>query len=434
MVASCDDRLIIEETVEKYAKRGFFKNKIVILFGCTVYARNIRDSLKKHNVKVEAIVDNNPNKVGKDCLSVKVYSPQMYLSQYEEEFAIIVCSKYYYEMTKQLNQWGYKEGIHILNIMVSECEILEKDSESELFSLFEQAETGFERYRNILKRYSREYKVLACPYPGTGDIYMACSLLDIYLKQNNISRYILVVIGNNCRKVANLFRIENIEAVSKEEMELMLKAWEFFGTEKMNIKPLLYWGWRTKHFLYADKYPQITFNEMFQYDVYEFADIQMGKRIAYDKKSEYAKNLFHELGLRPGKTVILAPYAGSFASEMGLELWEQLTDRLIERGYQVCTNSCGESEPPIKNTVPVFFPYEEAVNVLEYAGGFVALRSGLCDIVSQADCKMVIIYEAGFNAARYEYFSLRKMKLNESVTELIFPAENIVERIMDQYE
>ena len=52
-----------------------------------------------------------------------------------------------------------------------------------------------------------------------------------------------------------------------------------------------------------------------------------------------------------------------------------------------------------------------------------------CDIVSSANCKMVIIYENGFNASRYEYFSLRKMGLNDSVEEFVFDndtVENIV--------
>ena len=42
---------------------------------------------------------------------------------------------------------------------------------------------------------------------------------------------------------------------------------------------------------------------------------------------------------------------------------------------------------------------------------------------------MVIIYENGFNASRYEYFSLRKMGLNDSVEEFVFDndtVENIV--------
>ncbi len=58
--------------------------------------------------------------------------------------------------------------------------------------------------------------------------------------------------------------------------------------------------------------------------------------------------------------------------------------------------------------------------MLEYAGAFLALRSGLCDIISQAQCKKVVIYESGFNAARYEYFSLNKMGLSTDAVEFVY--------------
>ncbi len=35
------------------------------------------------------------------------------------------------------------------------------------------------------------------------------------------------------------------------------------------------------------------------------------------------------------------------------EFWEHLTERLLGKGFSVCTNSAGDKEPPIKGTVAV---------------------------------------------------------------------------------
>ena len=97
------------------------------------------------------------------------------------------------------------------------------------------------------------------------------------------------------------------------------------------------------------------------------------------------------MNLKKGRTVILAPYAGSFQSNIPSEAWERLVHSLKSMGYDVCTNCYGEKERPIKNTIPIQFSYEEGIPLIEYAGGFVAVRSGLCDILSQANCSMVIL-------------------------------------------
>lgn len=429
MLASESDKNIIEQTLDESVKENRLCGKRIAIFGCTLYARDIRDSLLNRGVSVDAFIDNNPDKVGRKCLGLPVFLPGDYLAPYDGNVVVVICSKYCHEMKMQVREFGYGED-NILNISIQECLSNTGSRERE----FEQARTlveeGYEIYSSFVKDQEESFQVFVCPYPGTGDIYMACSLLETYLHREKINNYLVVVIGNSCVKVAKLFGIENIRNVTNEEMAKLLKAWEFLGTEKMRVKPLLYWGWRTKRYLYADKYKRITFNEMFQYDVFGFPHLMKGKEIQRNRDSQYAEKLFKELGLKKGKTVILAPYAGSFVSEMRMQEWEAVAENLREMGYSVCTNSSGPSEPVIKGTVSVFFPYDEAINVLEYAGGIIALRSGLCDIISQAKCKKVVLYENGFNAARYDFFSLKKMGLTKHVNELVY-SDQIVSEITE---
>lgn len=432
MLATQSDRILIENAIEEKNKQHFFERKKVVIFGCTIFARDIRDALQSRGIGISAMLDNNPDKAGKECLNVDVWLPEDFFSRERTDTVIIVCSKYNHEMIQQLLRLGHDEK-EILDIPVSESNQVFDDSEEDFENKLREVKEGLALYEKIKGRYADDFFVFLCPYPGTGDIYMAGSYFREYCVQNGIGDYIFLVQGENCRKVAELFQIKNIEVVSELEKTRLLQAWEFVGKEKMQLKPLLYWGWRTKRFLYADKYPAITFHEMFLYDVFGM-DKAAGRELpVVDRSEEYAERLFKKKGLRKGKTVILSPYAGSFVSDMRKEEWAGIAKGLAQRGYDVCTNCNGESEKPVEGTIPFFFPYYEAVSVIEYAGGFIALRSGLCDVVSSADCKMVIIYETGFNAAKYEFFSLKKLGMKDIVYEYEVGTENIYEKIMEVF-
>ena len=431
MLAAQSDRILIEHTIEEKYKQHFFEQKKVVIFGCTIFARDIRDSLRSREIEISAMLDHNPQKAGKRCLNVDVWLPEDFLSRERTGTIVIVCSKYRHEMIQQLLKLGHSEK-EILNIPVSESCQLFDDSEEDFWNKMQDVSEGVALYESIKSQYTNDSFMFLCPYPGTGDIYMACSYFRRYCVQNGINNYMFLVIGENCKRAAELFQIKNIEVVSELEKTKLLQAWEFLGNKKMQLKPLLFWGWRTKRYLYADQYPNITFREMFLYDVFGLDQTAARMLPIMDKDEEYAEKLFKRKKLRRGKTVILSPYAGSFISEMGREEWERIAKGLTERGYDVCTNCSGELESPIKGTLPIYFPYYEAVSVLEYAGGFIALRSGFCDIVSSAKCKIVIIYENGFNASKYDFFSLGKMGINDSVDEFIVN-ESIAKNIIDRF-
>lgn len=429
MLAIQSDRILIENTIEEKYRQLFFEKRKVVIFGCTVFARDIRNALRSRGIEIFALLDNNPEKAGKKCLMVNVWRPEDFFSLEQNDTVIIICSKYSHEMIQQLLRLGHKEK-DILDIPVSENRQVFDDSEEDFEDRLREVREGLALYEKIKSRYTDDFFVFLCPYPGTGDIYMACSYFQKYCAQKGIRNYIFLTVGRNCKRAAELFQIKNIEVVSESEKIRLLQAWEFLGSEKMQLKPLLYWGWRTKRYLYADKYPGITFHEMFLYDVFGLDKTAVRILPIVDQSEEYAQRLFVRKKLRRGKTVILSPYAGSFISEMGIEEWARIARQLMERGYDVCTNCNGKSESPIEGTVPIFFPYYEAVSVLEYAGGFIALRSGFCDIASSARCKMVIIYETGFNAAKYDFFSLKKLGLRDVVFEYEVGTEDMYERIM----
>ena len=295
---------------------------------------------------------------------------------------------------------------------------------------------GYKQYKKLIKTLpGQNTYVFICPWAASGDIYMAGLFLQQFIEKENIDDYVFLVIGKLAYKVAKMFNINNVQIITEEEKINLIDAWAFYGSEKMRVKPLLYWGWRLKHHLNPDANMDVTFLEVMKYDVFNLKKTDKPQVPNLDE-SDYVDQFFTDNCLTKGKTVIIAPYAGSYNSNVTVAFWEKLVQCLTDKGYSVCTNSGGEHEPVIKGSIGVFFPLGEAVSILNNAGYFIAVRSGLCDIVSSSGCNQIILYERGLNAVNYNYFSLRKMGLSNEAIELIYDKESeqdIFEEIMKNY-
>ncbi|WP_026521609.1 hypothetical protein [Butyrivibrio sp. VCB2001] len=405
----------ITKGIGNRAKEGFFTSKKIAVFGINGFSDAIISALSQHNYEVDAFLVNNPDSARFGHGWIRAYTPQEYLWPFSRDVVIVICSRYHMEMIEQLHSLRYEDS-QVLDLTPEGQDIC-RDSQDSMNNAMRAVQKGFVMYSLLLNGRASDTTVFVCPNKGTGDVYLACGLLGEYFKDNGVKRYIITVVNNACRKVVELFGYGNIKVISQEENDTLLFAWEFLGSEMMDVKPMLFYGWRTyKHYLIREK-SKLTVDDIFQYDVFEF-----GSRREYahplSKNEEYIKREFASKGLIPGKTIILSPYAGFFKSCIETSVWEQLTERFIESGYTVATNSSGDNEPVIRGSVPVFFPYTCAERFLEYAGGFIALRSGLCDIVSRAKCRIVIVYEKKNNMAPMHTFSIKRMGLNTDVEEL----------------
>lgn len=100
---------------------------------------------------------------------------------------------------------------------------------------------------------------------------------------------------------------------------------------------------------------------------------------------------FKKYGLLKEKTVILAPNAQSF-SLIQRDFWELLAKKLYTKGFSVCTNVASKDEEVIPGTIPVFIKLNDIQEFAEEAGYFIALRSGLCDILCNCSCKKIVLY------------------------------------------
>ena len=136
--------------------------------------------------------------------------------------------------------------------------------------------------------------------------------------------------------------------------------------------------------------------------------------------------LFKDNGLQYGKTAILIPYANTL-SEVPVGIWEKITAKLVGLGYTVCTNCDGKEQPPIKGTKALFFDLRYGLETLEAAGLLIGLRCGLCDVLSTAVCKKIILYPDRIYGPDtfMKFFSIKGMQLAEDVEEYLLEDEEM---------
>ena len=66
MVTGREDEIRICSGLKQ--RKAELAGKEIVIFGCTPYAKTIQAILSKWMIQVTAIIDNHPDKVGKDCM------------------------------------------------------------------------------------------------------------------------------------------------------------------------------------------------------------------------------------------------------------------------------------------------------------------------------------------------------------------------------
>lgn len=412
--------------------RKITKGDKIVIFGACENSKIIIRLLRRMGFVVDRIVDNDAKKVGKYCSGVMVEDPYVLKGRQDEKIKILFYTSYGEEIASQLTSYGLKknkafyslakpEGIRrtclVRGILVAE---------------------GLSLHKKLKKKYGENCPIFICPYTGTGDIYLIGLLLGHFLEKEQIGDYVFVVVSSACKKVAQIFGIKNIEQVKKEKAGAMVDA-NVFAPDLCRLL-VLNDSWAsiyTNPTEWLRGYHGLNFTEMFKTVVFGLEGEMALEAPGEGGFLPQAARFFEEVHLAPQRTVILAPYSNTL-SELPNEFWEQVVKSLQEKGYKVCTNSCGPQEPAVKGTEAVFFPLNLAIPVVSMAGGFIGVRSGFCDIISSTKAKKVIIYEKDsyfYQGTTMEYFSLKGMGLCEDAVEIVFErnVEELCSMVMEQF-
>ena len=424
----------IARVVREHAR--LLANRHVILYGKTRSAIDIVQMLREQGIEPQCVLDSNSEKEGFDArLALPCFLPERALVPYDDAALIVVPSKYAREMRGRLSELGY-HGNQVLEVPVAgDSSSVQDDGIETLDREFAIARKGYRARMRI------GGGKLIMSIGGTGDVYWLCSLLPGYLRNSGIDEYTLLFEERPSSKadaeIAALFGIDAPKTCSIQELMALYKAWEFFGGERLDMKPDLHLGSRLIKSIQPPKqdghYPEWR-NHLacmrYQYFVYPGS-----QELAQLEKRPIDERTFAQQGLRRGCTVMLSPYSNAFRSSLlGTGFWPKLAAALSDRGYDVCAN-CSDAASAVEGTVPMFLPYNEMVGFLDYAGGFVASRSGLCDIVSSASaCAMVLLYDKGVGVIP-DTFSLRRMGLQPSSSDFVFEGDvdALLGKVLEKY-
>ena len=105
------------EYVDNLIQQDMITDMHIVLFGLNSSSYVIRDYLVKKGLSVTAYIDNDVRKRTNWTGEIPACSPEEMRERYGENVAILITSKYYLEMKKQLEELGYCENVHIFQVV-----------------------------------------------------------------------------------------------------------------------------------------------------------------------------------------------------------------------------------------------------------------------------------------------------------------------------
>lgn len=407
----------LREQAGRIARRRVLRGKKVVLFGASLVAAQVKKELEENGVTIHAVIDNDPDKIGKRYQGLVVQKPEDVLVPFSDEYVVIlVAFSPAREMLHQLETLGYRKGRQAFVITPVPLD----ESLRSFWRFAMRALRGWMHYRK-LTRGRRDATLFVMPYPGTGDIYLVELFLQSFVEQQGIGDYVLAVGSNRCAQVARMMG-ESRVMVSDEKALHQVIAYSRFVRATGDSVVVLNEGWAPEPTEWLRGYNGLNFEEAFRHIVFEFEDKVAPRVPASSATNPAVLDIFAEQELISGRTVVLSPYTNTLFDIPDEAFWERVAARCVERGLTVCTN-CGPKEKPIAGTKAAHFPLSLAGDFIETAGYFVGVRSGFCDIVSGTASRKVVLYDKDgrfYKGSAYEYFSLIAMGLGRNVCELEF--------------
>jgi len=366
-----------------------FDGRLVLAMGAFNNVRILQKYLGCYGLKIQAILDNDPKKRGLWCENCKVFQPEEVLRPFKEKALILVYSPgYAQQMKDQLLSLGYQENIHFF--VLKDFRQL-KDSWKQFFQKIAEAKKGMRIYRSILRRYGKDTHLFIVR-GATGDVFFNGLYLEQYVKKRKIKKFVLAGDAKGLSKIAALFGIADTVPLDFEDAERLQMCYQFFQCK--NVTDLFMWQ-LSLHFnrCQTRMHREFHFLDTYTYYIYRgLVDRRDWKKPTFQPLTEELEEKYRKAGLQKGKTVMIAPFAYS-VKNLPVRFWDRLAERLQEKGYAVFANINSETEVnPFDHMRPFFFPFQECEAVLTYCGYFLALRSGLCDIVSMIPCRQVLLY------------------------------------------
>jgi len=296
--------------------------------------------------------------------------------------------------------------------------------------LIEHRFLAYRKYAEIKKRYGVDCVICFCATLGTGDYYFSGMYLKAWLKKNNITNCVFNVLTPKHLSITKLFDYMSLYTCYIGDDTYLNKFKFFMGKTAVDYHYFLHVGSRAGDRGFLEMQPNPSY--LLGYKGFSLMDcyLCLGFELPDNTRTEAAKfsddideldEIISSVKAIRGKTVLISPYAASYIDFPSC-FWNRIVLSLKQRGYRVLTN-VGQNEEPLWGTIPLYLPYKLSVPFLDFAGNFIGVRSGLCDIISTSVCKKVVIHPYHAfnwqNGTSFGFTSLNGMGICDDAVELV---------------
>lgn len=367
------------------------QDKKIYLFGHCNATEELIDLLISRGYHPLAILDNNENKHGKDYRGIAVIPPQEILNVNQEQTIVCIVARAYAAMSVQLRKLGYHGQIRKLVDYNSYAEY--SLSEETICRMKKRVYRGKVILDNLNQKYSGYFKIF-CPFSALGDIYYMMSYFPYFLKNRNINRCVICVIGNACCQVVQLFCSEGESKVNNNDCEYHIENFTQKDMDEM-IQAALYTKDTDTFIAHQDRPYVVNLHKALYVKKIPLEQIYCCGVFGLPKDTVPVKpfnfKVYRELDKIPKHgAVILSPYAKSVTA-LHSDVWTRIVNFYKSLGKVCYTNVVGD-EVPIQGTIAISPQIAELKSVVEQAGIFVGIRSGLCDVIKTADARKIALY------------------------------------------
>lgn len=355
------------------------RNKRIYVFGHCSATEQLIDTLLDKGYKVVAILDNSEHKQGKEYRGIYVCYPSAISEEKDENVIVLIASRFYEEMREQLRNIGFRGAVYKAADYNTYAEY--SLTEDTIQRKKERVEYGKKVIGELEGKYPGCFRIF-CPFVALGDVYFCMSYLPCFMEKRGIEKVVICVASEACKKVVTLFGQKHIEVLQQYELDAAIQATLYTKDIHAFIahqdRPYVV---NLHNVLYKKLIPleQMYICGVFGLPAESKGDVPRCWR-PYERLDE----------LLPGKTVILSPYAKSVVA-LPDSVWEDIVEYYRKQGYVVYTNVAGE-EKPLKGTKGISPDITQMKSLVEQAGTFIGIRSGLCDVLKTAKCKKIALY------------------------------------------
>ena len=371
------------ESLEQFIKENDIHSKKIYLFGHCNATEVLADELWTQGIHVQAILDNNSAKQGTNYKTIPIVIPNEIVKDDMPNTIVFIVARAYAAMAKQLRELGYTGKVKKLVDYNSYAEY--SLSPETIQSKYERMLRGAARLDKIKEQYPNHFRIF-CPFAALGDIYYMMSYLPYFIKERNLKQVVVFTIGKAGEDVVHMFGGVITEVLTQREMDETIQAVLYLGDTESYIphqdRPYVVNLYKA---LYVKKIP---FETIYKCGVFALpVDTEPYKPMnlkKYEKLSEIPYK----------KAVVLSPYAKS-VTNISVDYWNQIISFYNEKGYALYTNVTLE-EKALDGTERLEVSLAELQSIVEHAGTFIGLRSGLCDVIKYADCEKTALYPDAF--------------------------------------